>query len=79
MRARAISGFSGQTVHRAGMPLDSRYREKGFVLSEYLIVSIVLVGLLFVPVPGLGLSVVDLVLDALAAYKSSSLKLLSMP
>ncbi len=54
-------------------------RSKGFAISEYLVVSIVLIGVLFAPLPGLGMSVVELVLDALAAYKANSLRLISMP
>jgi len=54
-------------------------RQSGAVLTEYVVTSSIIIAVLFLPVPGIGVSVVELVINALNDFQSHSTVLLSMP
>jgi len=56
----------------------TRY-QSGSVLTEYIITSSVVIAALFLPVPGLGVSAIELVVKALNNFQSHSTVMLSMP
>lgn len=56
-----------------------RTRECGSVLTEYVITTGVVIVALFLPVPGLGVSAIEVVVNALNAFQAHSTVMLSMP
>ncbi len=54
-------------------------RQCGSVLTEYTITTGIIVVALFVPIPGLGESAIDLVIRALNEFQAHSVVMLSMP
>ncbi len=54
-------------------------RQRGYILAEYVLVTAILVAALFLPVPTLGTSVVDWLLDAIRGFQANSTYLLSLP
>jgi len=57
----------------------SVFQQLGSVLTEYLITTSVITVMLFVPIPGLGVSAIDLMIIALNEFQNQSTVLLSMP
>lgn len=55
------------------------YRDSGSALAEYLIVTGVVTAALFLPIPGIGLSAVDFVIQALNGFQNHTTVFLSMP
>lgn len=56
-----------------------RFVQQGFSMTEYLLTTMVLVLALFVPLPGIGVSVFKLLMLAFTAHQHSSTYVLSMP
>lgn len=57
----------------------SVHRQSGSVLTEYIITTGVIIAALFLPVPGLGVSAIDMVIQALNDFQAHSVVMLSMP
>lgn len=55
------------------------YSQFGFVISEYLVITVLLVSLLFLPMPGFDRSLLQWVLDALALHRDAAIYRLSLP
>ena len=53
--------------------------QRGAAMVEYSVVTLVVVGVLFLPLPGLQNSLVATVMDALRQFQSHTLLLLSLP
>jgi len=53
--------------------------ETGSVLSEYVVITGMVIAALFVPIPGLGQSAIDFLIISLNAFQSHSIGLLSLP
>jgi len=56
-----------------------RRRQSGVVSVEYVLVSLVVAGALFLPMPGLQSSIVDILLEALRGFQANTTFLLSLP
>jgi len=57
----------------------TRFAQRGAASVEYVVVSLVVVAIVSVPFGTRGLSVIDLVLNALRGFQAHSTYLLSMP
>lgn len=53
--------------------------QKGTVMVEYSVVTLVVVMILFIPLPGLQDSLITIVMDALRKFQSHTTLLLSLP
>ncbi len=62
-------------------PLErlSWIRQHGSVITEYTITTAIVITALFIPIPGVGLSAVDFVIQALNGFQDHSTVFLSMP
>ena len=56
-----------------------RARVGGAASAEYTLATAVVIAALFLPLPGIGASAFDLVLDALGRFHANSTTLLSLP
>ena len=65
-------------MHRSNLN-TSFYKQFGAVMSEYLLTTGVITAALFLPIPGVGLSAIDIVINALNAFQNHSTVFLSMP
>ena len=54
-------------------------RHSGSVLTEYLITTGIIIAVLFLPIPGIGSSTVDIVIRALNGFQNHSTVFLSLP
>jgi hypothetical protein len=54
-------------------------RQSGSVISEYAITTSVITALLFLPIPGLGESVIHILIQSFNSFQNHSTVLLSMP
>ncbi len=54
-------------------------KQSGSVLVEYSIVTAGLVGILFLPMPGADISLIDIVLSALISFQSHTTTMMSLP
>lgn len=54
-------------------------RQRGSVSAEYVWVTLAVITVLFVPLPGESASLVDVVVDAFKHFQANTLYLLSMP
>ena len=57
--------------------VSDRYR--GSVLTEYSITTGLVIAALFVPIPGVGISALDLLIQALNGFQNHSTVFISMP
>lgn len=53
--------------------------QRGTVLVEYSVVTLIVVMALFIPLPGFQDSLINLVMDALRQFQSHTMLLLSLP
>ncbi|MGQ7848684.1 hypothetical protein ACUNV4_29580 [Granulosicoccus sp. 3-233] len=61
--------------HRKGTGL----RQKGSASVEYVVLTLIVVGVLFLPLPGLGESLVNTLVSALRQFQANTTYLLSLP
>jgi len=54
-------------------------RNKGSVLTEYLITTGIITAALFLPIPGFGMSAIEVVVKALNEFQNHSTVIFSMP
>lgn len=54
-------------------------KQLGSASVEYAVVTTVVIGVLFAPLPGLDASIVDYTLDALRGFQANTTFLLSLP
>ncbi len=59
--------------------INNNKNRKGYITTEYAVVTGGIIVAMFVPIPGVGESVVDLVLSALTNFQAHSNALLAMP
>jgi len=62
-----------------GNPMIKSQYQSGSVLSEYVITTSVVIAAVFLPLPGLGFSAMELVVVALNNFQNHSTVMLSMP
>lgn len=55
------------------------FQQRGVAMVEYSIVTLIVVGVFFLPLPGLQDSLLNTVMDALRQFQSHTLLLLSLP
>ena len=56
-----------------------RYRQRGMVVTEYLLGTLLMGIVLFAPLPGMGESVFVFLLDSLRGFQANTTYLMSMP
>ena len=64
---------------RHGLTRNGYFRVSGAASAEYVVVTFVVIVTLFLPVPGMGDSLVGLVMDALRGFQANTTYLMSLP
>ncbi len=71
--------FSNSKIDAKRNTLSIDYYSTGSVMTEYLVTTGVVIVALIVPIPGLGQSALDILIQALNEFQAHSTVLLSMP
>jgi len=65
--------------YKQGVACSEIPRMSGAASAEYVVVTFVIIVTLFLPLPGLGGSLLDLVMGALRGFQSNTTYLMSLP